>query len=457
VTFRKRLTLFSAAGIAIVLVVGSATTYLIVRGQLRGQVDESLQAQSQTVSIVGVAGALPPDLGAGLPAGGGLRTVRISVGPPEFGAQPVFVGLIDGSGNMVAPPVDDVDLPVSARALDVARSGTGAYFADIQLRGTHMRMYVKPVAGGRALLLGRSLAAVDDALSRLAWSLGVTCLIGIVLAGIVGALVARGALRPVRSLTAHAERIAATHDLGDRIEPHGDDELGRLSATFNEMLDSLERAIRAQRQLVTDASHELRTPLTSLRTNIDLLRQGTVLDEGDRGRLLRDVSNELDELSALVANTVDLARGSQRELHLQPVRLDEIVAAVAERARARFPGVEVVIDQDEATVWGDREELERAIWNLVENAAKWSGDGDRIELAISGSDVVVRDHGPGVPAADKPFVFDRFYRSEVARGRPGSGLGLAIVRQIAESHGGRVEVDDAPGGGARFRLSLLAA
>jgi two-component system, OmpR family, sensor histidine kinase MprB len=204
---------------------------------------------------------------------------------------------------------------------------------------------------------------VNNALSRLGWSLAITCVAGITLAALVGAVVARGALRPVRTLTATAERITETHDLGERIETEGEDELSRLGSTFNAMLDSLEGAIRSQRQLVSDASHELRTPLTSLRTNIDLLGQGVVLDDRDRERLLRDVTRELEELTTLVTNIVELARGSQRDIHLEQVRLDELAERVVERAEGRFPGLEFALDAEATTVWGDPEELERAIWN----------------------------------------------------------------------------------------------
>jgi two-component system, OmpR family, sensor histidine kinase MprB len=318
-------------------------------------------------------------------------------------------------------------------------------------------MYVRPVGPGRALLAARSLREVDNALSRLSWSLAITCLAGIALAALAGAVVARGALRPVHALTATAERITDTHDLGERIETEGNDELSRLGATFNTMLDSLEGAIRSQKQLVADASHELRTPLTSLRTNIDLLRQGVVLSDRDRERLLSDVTRELEELTTLVANIIELARGSRRDRQLEAVRLDELAGRVVERAQALFPNLEFSVDAEATTVWGDAEELERAIWNLVENAAKWSYGGGRIDLTIAEGEVIVRDHGPGVPEADRPFIFDRFYRSEAARGQPGSGLGLAIVRQIAESHGGCVDVEDAEGGGARFRLVLAAS
>jgi two-component system sensor histidine kinase MprB len=468
-SFRQRLTLFCAAGIALVLLVGSAATYLVVRGQLRGEIDESLRDQVAGVVIGGADNevGLPrsddenrprPGLATGdpTPPRGTRSSVEISTPADEFGNAPSFFQLIDSQGEALGPPGDkSATLPVSQRAIEVARTGTGAYYADVEVRGTALRMYVSPSGSGRALLAARSLSEIDTALSRLGWSLAITCLAGIALAALVGAIVARGALRPVRALTATAERITDTHDLGERIETEGDDELSRLGATLNAMLDSLEGAIRSQRQLVSDASHELRTPLTSLRTNIDLLRQGVALSDRDRERLIRDVTRELEELTTLVANIVELARGSQRDLHLEHARLDELAERVVQRAELRFPSLEFALEADETTVWGDPEELERAIWNLVENAAKWSNGGGRVDLTIFEGEVTVRDHGPGIPESDRPFVFDRFYRSEAARGQPGSGLGLAIVRQIAESHGGRVEVENAEGGGARFRLVLV--
>jgi two-component system, OmpR family, sensor histidine kinase MprB len=467
-SFRRRLTLFSAVGIALVLLVGSAATYLVVRSQLRGQVDDSLRRQSAAVVIRSDQGAdksvqLPQAriqrrghrIGSSTP--GKSLSIEIVAPATAFGNAPSFFQVIDRRGKALPAPGQRLAvLPISERAIEIARTSKGAYFTDVEVKGTHLRMYVRPAGSGHALLAARSLSEVDNALNRLGWSLAITCVVGIALAAVVGAIVARGALRPVRTLTATAERITDTHDLGERIETEGNDELSRLGATFNAMLDSLAGAIRSQRQLVADASHELRTPLTSLRTNIDLLRQGVRLSDRDRERLLRDVARELDELTTLVANIVELARGSQRDLHLEHVRLDELAERVVQRAETRFPRLEFALDAEATTVWGDPEELERAIWNLVENAAKWSDGDDRIELTIVGGEVAVRDHGPGVPEADRPFIFDRFYRSEAARSQPGSGLGLAIVRQIAERHGGRVDVENAEGGGARFRLVLVS-
>jgi two-component system, OmpR family, sensor histidine kinase MprB len=460
VSLRKRLTLLSAGGIAVVLIVGSAATYLIQRHQLRGQVDADLSRASRLVFVQqSVAGkgkvTAGPKRFRSLPRAEG-KTLRVVGARAKFGSMPSYIELIDSKGRIETPPIDGVKLPVSERALEIARSGRGSYYTDIHLRGTHLRLLAASAKkAGHAWLVARSLSDVDRALDRLAWSLGITTAIGILLAALVGAVVARGALRPVRELTGTAERVSRTRDLGERIETAGEDELGRLGSTFNAMLDSLESALRSQRRLVADASHELRTPLTSLRTNIDVLRQGTTLSDRDRERLLADIGEEIEELTILVTNVVELARGSQRDLHLDEIRLDRVVQAVVRRARARFPQCRFDLDAEPTTVWGDPRALERAIWNLVENAAKWSNGGGRVEIEAAHGEISVRDHGPGIAASDRPLIFDRFYRSDTARGQPGSGLGLAIVRQVVESHGGTVNVEDATGGGARFRLTLL--
>jgi two-component system sensor histidine kinase MprB len=459
-SFRTRLTLLCAAGIALVLMIGSATTYLIERDRLRGQIDSSLRQDTQAhfVTSKGLGTSISLPVGPVKIRGGGAPpsiTKKVSGTFVAFGTLPLYVELIDRHGRPIVPV--PVRLPVSPQAIQIARTGHGTYLTDIHLRGKHLRMRVSPAPHHRALLVARSLGEVDSALSLLGWSLGITGGIGILLAALVGAVVARRALRPVRRLTATAERVAETRDLGERIPVDGSDELARLGTTFNTMLDSLDNALQSQRRLVSDASHELRTPLTSLRTNIDVLEQGSVLSEEDRRRLLRDVSGEIDELTKLVTNLVDLARGSQRALHLEQIRVDEIAADVVPRARSRFPRIDIALSAEPTVVWGDAAELDRAIWNLVENAAKWSNGGGAVQVEVASGAVVVRDRGPGVPAADLPFIFDRFYRSESARGRPGSGLGLAIVRQVAENHGGRIEVEEARGGGACFRLTLIEA
>jgi two-component system sensor histidine kinase MprB len=457
VSFRTRLTLFCAAGIALVLLVGSVATYVIERDRLRSGVDKNLAKQVDRVYISDGKSSSAPVRGTVPVPAGKKQTfgVQIVNRQSDFASLPFFPQLIDSHGTIGPARKNLPKLPIPKQALEIARTGHGAYFTDVHVLGKHMRMRVEPEGKGHALLLATSLEEVDGALNRLAWSLGITDAVGILLAALVGVLVTRGALRPVRRMSQTARTVAETRNLGERIPVDGKDELSRLAMTFNTMLDSLDTAMRSQRQLVSDASHELRTPLTSLRTNIEVLRDYQALGAEDREKLLRDLTREAEELSALVASLVDLARGSQRDLHLRELELQSVVEDVVERAANRFPQLEFDHHSVPTTVVGDPQELDRAIWNLVENAAKWSEPGARVEVSTEHGQVVVRDHGPGIDPGDRPFVFDRFYRSQSARGRQGSGLGLAIVRQVAESHGGKVELEDAPGGGAAFRLSLI--
>jgi two-component system sensor histidine kinase MprB len=239
------------------------------------------------------------------------------------------------------------------------------------------------------------------------------------------------------------------------MDPSAGDELGRLAGAFNTMLAALDRSLGAQRQLVADASHELRTPLTSLRTNIDVLARGDDLSPAAREKLLRDVSSQLSELSVLVGDLMDLARESEEEddVH-EEIRLDLLVRDCVARARIHAADLRFEVDAAACTVRGSPSRLQRAVSNLLDNAAKWSSPGAEVEVAVRGGTVRVRDHGPGIPAEDLPHVFDRFYRSSVARGRPGSGLGLALVRQVAEGHGGAAAAANDPGGGAAVSLRL---
>jgi two-component system sensor histidine kinase MprB len=222
------------------------------------------------------------------------------------------------------------------------------------------------------------------------------------------------------------------------------------------MLAELDRSVSAQRRLVADASHELRTPLTSLRTNIEVLAGGNGLAPDDRERLLRDVVAQLGELGVLVGNLVDLARDEEPDTGAGEVRLDELVAEATERARRNAPGKRFTLAAEPCEVHGVADRLERAVGNLLDNAAKWSLPGGEIEVRVRDGEVSVRDHGPGIDAADLPHVFDRFYRAPSARGMPGSGLGLAIVSQVADAHGGSVEAGAAAGGGAVVTLHLPA-
>ncbi|MBV8480343.1 MAG: HAMP domain-containing histidine kinase, partial [Actinobacteria bacterium] len=234
----------------------------------------------------------------------------------------------------------------------------------------------------------------------------------------------------------------------------GRGELPRLATAFNTMLGALEDAIETQRRFVADASHELRTPLTSMQTNIEVMKQQERLDPVSRQRLFDDLQREAHEMRDLIGGLLELARGDDPRLAKTTFRFDELVDRVVERARTRFPGLTFDVTLEPTTLTGTSDRLERAVWNLLENAGKWSAPGSSVEVTLSDGELRVRDHGPGIAAEDREHVFDRFYRSTAARSLPGSGLGLAIVREVAEAHGGTVVAEEAPGGGALLRLRL---
>ncbi|HEV8296919.1 MAG TPA: HAMP domain-containing sensor histidine kinase, partial [Acidimicrobiales bacterium] len=227
-----------------------------------------------------------------------------------------------------------------------------------------------------------------------------------------------------------------------------------LATSFNAMLGELDASVNRQRQLVADASHELRTPLASLRTNIEVLQRADRLDPEDRRQLLSDVNAQLEELTVLVRDVMDLARGDEQQDPPEPVALDRLVAQVVERARRHRPTLTIDLATEPCTVIGVASRLDRAVANLVDNAAKWSAPGSTVNVVVRDGAVIVRDHGPGFNAEDLPHVFDRFYRAANARGLPGSGLGLAIVRQVADAHHGTVTASNAPDGGALLELRI---
>jgi two-component system, OmpR family, sensor histidine kinase MprB len=441
VSFRLRLTLSVAAAVALAVAVACAIAYVVVGQQLYGQIDSGLRAQEALVRARMVAPfrQIPP---SGLFSSSDNDYMQVVAPDGTIAAQSRGV-----SGQ----------LPVTQTAIDAARGRVPLTLGDMTVQGIHLRVATATLpGGGAALQIAHRLTDADVVLSRLRiWFLFVAAG-GIALAALLGALVAREALRPVRRLTDAAEHVAQTYDLSRRIEVSGNDELNRLAASFNTMLAALEQSVAAQRQLVADASHELRTPLTSLRTNFEvLLRPGGLPDES-RARLARDVHRQFDEMAALVGDIVELARDGETAAEPDDVRLDVLVADAVERAERNARDVHFHLTAEPTLVRGVPARLDRAVTNLLDNAAKWSPPGGVVEVEVADGAVGVRDHGPGVADEDLPFVFDRFYRSAEARSMPGSGLGLAIVRQVAETHGGHVSAGRADGGGARFVLSVPA-
>ncbi len=458
-SLRSRIAAVAGVAVTTVVVLTAVFTYVAVRSQLRGEVDDSLRARTERVGplrfVMPAPGRAIGGAVSGPPPGIVDRLDRFDRPAPDegpFGGAGAYAQLITAGGRAIRPP-GDATLPVDPRARAIARAGTGSYLADRTVDGTHLRVLTQGLRGGLALQVARPLEEIDKQLSRILIALVAIGAVGVAGGVALGAVVARTALIPIARFTKRTERLRDDPDLSQRMEVVGDDELARLARSFNANLDALERSVESQRQLVADASHELRTPIASLRANVQLLLDADRLPPGERERMRADIVEELDELTALVGDVVELARGTKPPDELDDVRLDELVEAVAARERRRS-GVEARLELEPTLVQGEPERIGRAISNLLGNAVKWSPPGAPVEIALRDGVLSIRDHGPGFDPADLPHVFERFYRAAAARGTSGSGLGLAIVHQAAEAHNGFAEATNAPGGGALLRVGF---
>jgi two-component system, OmpR family, sensor histidine kinase MprB len=448
-SIRARLALGAAAAVAISIVLASVIVYFLVRTELRSGVDRNLKAEAAQIGGLGFGAVLafPPN-------------VYQLVEP-----TPLFAGyfqLVGPNGNVYMPQSyvrPTPRLPITAKARAVAAGRANAYFYDTHLGGVDTRVFTRRSTGRPAVAIQvvAQLSSVDNELARIRLWLLLVSIGGITLASGAGLLVARETLRPLRKLSETAERVAATRDLSERIEVTSHDEIGALATTFNAMLASLDDAAQRQRQLVQDASHELRTPLTSLRTNIEVLASSGRMPAAERAQLLRDVIEQLGEMTELVGELTELARGSEADSHLEDVRLDLLTEDAIRRTERNHPEIPIVAELAPTSVVGQPASLERAIGNLLDNAAKWSPAGSPVEVRLADGELTVRDHGPGIAEEDVPHVFERFYRATSARGMPGSGLGLAIVHQVAEAHHGSIAVEAPEDGGTLMRLRLGSA
>ena len=435
------------------VLIAAMVCYLVVREQLRSQIDTTLVAQAYAIQhgqVMHLGGDLP-----GLPASAG--------GPAPYTQAVSATGQIAILGS-------NLTLPVDAVTRNLARGEGRTYLSDVHVGSSHLReisfSFVGMVNGAPqpqtlAIQLARPLNGVDGILANLRLVLAFVFLGGIALAAALGRLAGRRVLAPLAEVASAAQHIGETDDLTRRIRVHADDEVGQLATRFNSMLDRLEgsrseldESVRAQRQLVADASHELRTPVTSLRTNVEVLIENPHLDPEDRRRLLADVVEQSEELTALVSDLIELARGDQPGLPTEDVRLDGVAAESVARARRNAPEVQFVASLAPVSMDGVPARLERAINNLLDNAARHSPPGGTVEITVDADGVQVRDHGLGIVPDDLPYVFDRFFRGTNSRGRQGSGLGLAIVRQVTEQHGGTATAANAEDGGAVFTLRL---
>jgi two-component system sensor histidine kinase MprB len=446
VTFRSRLVVVAAIAVVVAVLAAAAASYFAARDSLLGSIDGILRSEARATvhALRSSTGRLQRRLG-------GLGYQGYQIVTPS-GA------VITGKG-----------IPLSAAVKAVAEGTAPSYFAVITITGAQYRELVVglgtvsvltgPFYAGStpaALQVVLPLASVDSELERLSLILAGVAVLGVGLALLLAWLVGRTALVPLDELTAAVERVAATTDVSQRLDPEGADELGRLRRAFNHLLSALQRSQDAQRQLVLDAGHELRTPLTSLRTNLEVVRRLDQLSPEERHVLVDDILTQMNELTTLVGDLSELARGEQRPTPPRVFRLDRVVEDAAAVATTHGRPREVTFSLSSSPSWvcGQRDRIDRAIGNLLDNALKWSPDGSVVEVSCRDGVVAVRDHGPGIAEEDLPHVFDRFYRAPSARALPGSGLGLAIVAQVAHAEGGSVWAGNAPEGGAIFRFEL---
>jgi two-component system, OmpR family, sensor histidine kinase MprB len=460
---RARMGLAAGVAVALAVIAVAVSAYAGTSSELHGQLDQALR--SLTSQAIGGPGGGGP--GQGDPDGFGDHPPPGATGldsqghfarrAPVLGGAAGLLTLVhpDGSSTILRGTAGNT-IPVTPAFKSVARRGTESSFTDLTVHGSAIRVLATGVGRRGALVAALPLKDVNRALADQLLLLVLIAAGGIALAALLGLLVARTALAPIARFTRQTEAIAARPDRleSERLEVSGGDELARLAQTFNRTLDTLERSVAAQRNLVADASHELRTPIATIRANLQLMADEQQLPPEERAALRRDVIEELDELTALVSDVVELARGTKPGGDLGDVRVDEIVRSAVDRTRRRAPQLTVESELEPTLVQGEGDRMARAVANLLDNAVKWSPAGATIEVALRGGELIVRDHGPGFEQEDLPYVFDRFHRARAARAKPGSGLGLAIVRQAAEAHGGFVAAANAPDGGALMRIGF---
>jgi two-component system sensor histidine kinase MprB len=442
-SLRSRVALLAAAAVGLGIAIASIAAYITVNHQLYASRDANLLVRANAVGSL----FRNPDQLQGIPF-------------DALSAVDVTLGLVGANGGVYMAEGQRIAPPAGPPEIAVARGLRSQSIRTATSQGTEYRVVAVPAGRGWALVLAQPTKDAERLLDRLGWVLFLVGGLGMIAAATAGLAIARAGLRPVSDLTAAAERVATT----DRLEPievHGHDELARLATSFNSMLAALAASRQRQQQLIADAGHELRTPLTSLRTNLDLLAQddasqGRRLKAAERGELLADVRAQVEELSGLVQDVIELARDDLPREHWEALDFAEVCERAVDRVRRRSTELTFDVKLEPWPARGDATGLERAVTNVLDNAAKWSPPGGLITVRLNDGELRVSDQGPGISTTDLPFVFDRFYRASAARQLPGSGLGLAIVRQVADRHGATVAAKPTEGGGTLVVLRLPA-
>ena len=444
-SLRTRLLLTTSAIVFVIVGALSVGISTIISRQLMHEIDNTLDAR-----IEAIAATLRENIE--IPSNGRRQRNPLSdaLMPTRFDT---VTQVIDPAGTVIIA-LGEVDLPITQQVLNIANNPAGgsARFTT-SIAGVKYRMLTIPLINGGALQLAKNISEIEHAQRNIRMRLIATGLLGIFVAAIAGWWVARRTAKPIQQLADAAEHIALTQKLDTTLDIHGDREIEQLAASFNTMLGALRLSSEQQKQLVQDASHELRTPLTSLRANTELLERDT-LDAPTRDAILRDIRAEVDELTSLSSELSALASDQRLVEEPTAVDLSEIAHEVALRASRRTGRVVTVVANDSQVVTVRHGQLERALSNLVDNALKFCPVAVPVEIIVTNNRIDVVDHGPGISDADKPLVFDRFYRAAATRALPGSGLGLAIVKQFANDHGASVAVSDTQGGGATVTITF---
>jgi len=455
-TFQARLSVLIALAVGVAVALAAMASFYAVKHQLYAHVRTTLQQ-----TAVQIQNGTPT---AQIDQGGGGMVAEVYVRGRDAAITTSRDGDASPSDNLPILPRTNAQLALIGQGPTQVLYGTwtdnGVSYhtvtAPVQISGAFEGTQI-PINAPGIVVVGYNMSPVLKTLATLRVVLLLVAAGGVLLAVGLGGLIAEATIRPVKRLTAAAEHVAETQELDATITEDSEDELGRLAHAFNDMLGALSASRQQQAQLVSDAGHELRTPLTSLRTNVELLVRARNLPEADRADLQQDVIAQLEELTTLIGDLVELARQDEQQPEPTEVRLDDLVHRAVERAKRRAPSLHFDLHLTAGSVKAHPPLLERALLNVLDNAAKWSPPGGTVKVDLSRTDhwtLEVRDHGPGIAPDDVPKVFDRFYRAPSARSMPGSGLGLAIVRQVVTSHGGSVEIDLPADGGTLLRIRL---
>jgi two-component system sensor histidine kinase MprB len=440
----SRVILMTTMAVCFAVALVALGAYVTVKVSLEDSLDSSLMDRAHETAasapVEAVQNQQIPSYAAGV---GGVR---------------LFV--LAANGRAFTTSKGDTSVPLGQPEIAVANRESESSVRTVAADGNDYRVVAVPFQeDGYAVVLVQNMSTQERVLRRLGAVMLLFGLAGVIGAAAAGWAVARNGLRPVRRLTRNVERIARTEDLHP-LPVEGDDEIARLATAFNEMLGALSASRDRQRRLVADAGHELRTPLTSLRTNLDLLLQADAaggLDAASRAELLDDVRFQIEEMSNLVGDLVELARDEPLTAVVEQVDLAEVVERAVARARRRGTGLTFEVDSEPWWVEGESASLERAVTNLLDNAVKWSPPAGTVRIRLNHGTLTVDDEGPGIAPGDRAHVFERFYRSQESRTMPGSGLGLSIVRQVIERHSGTVQVDESDQGGTRIVLQVPGA